>query len=535
MATIEELRRRAAGGPVEGEQAQEGTTVEMLRQRAAQPAAEAAATAEVAPEMPWMAMPTAETGAYLQDQLVRGAGNFLSLPGAIRDLGMTGAEKAMGTLGIEPAPREAVQETAGKAARLLPGPLGGAMSLFADAPGDVLGAVQSTGFDPLTGAQPGSVAERTTGEFLEGATSFPFFPGISGFANVSGKTTGRGARDLGFGETGQTVAEVGGGILGGMGAGALKQLPAALKAKPPAAMTGDELRTAANAAYADARAIGANVKPVAYRDFATKAIKRAGRINEKLHPKASGALDEISTRLRSVQTIEDMDELRRIVSGAASGASPDDARIVQSFVNSIDDFMEGLAPQQLVTGSPAAVESLKQGRQYWKRFRKSQQIEDAIDRAGMKANMYTGSGFENALRQEFRRMSLNDKAMRGFTKAEVEAIRDVARGGPITNALRQLAKFSPKQALTGSMAAGAGGYLGGPVGAGAVMGGTELSRLGAQALTGQRAMQALELARRGGVPPGITPGRVLGEGRTIGQLVGSLQAPHLLEQRGLMD
>lgn len=523
MATIEELRQRAAG-PAQEEQPQEGTTIEALRQRAAAPtpAPEALPVAEAAPEIPWMAAPTAETGAYLQDQLVRGASNLLELPSAARDITRLGANKLMNLVLGAPTPE---QQAYGESLRAPDFPF----------PQNVLGGLQEAGLDPLTGAQPGSVAERTGGEFLEGAMSFPFFPGISGFANVTGKSSGRGARDLGFGETGQTIAEVGGSLLGGMGAGAAKQLPAALKARPPAAMTGDELRSAANAAYANARSLGADVKPVAYRDFATKAIKRAGRINPALHPKASGALDEIATRLRSVQTIEDMDELRRIVQGAASGASPDDARIVQSFVGSIDDFMEGLTPSQLVKGTPEAVKSLNEGRGFWKRFRKSQQIEDAIDRAGMKANMYTGSGFENALRQEFRRMSLNDKAMRGFTQAEVEAIRDVARGGPITNALRQLAKFSPKQALTGSMAAGAGGYMGGPLGAGAVMGGTELSRLGAQALTGQRAMQALELARRGGVPASITPGRVLGEGRTVGQLVGSLQAPHLLEQRGLMD
>ena len=47
-----------------------------------------------------------------------------------------------------------------------------------------------------------------------------------------------------------------------------------------------------------------------------------------------------------------------------------------------------------------------------------------------RAAQFSGSGFENALRTEFRNLAQNPKRLRGFSAEEQAAIRRVARGGP---------------------------------------------------------------------------------------------------------
>jgi hypothetical protein len=84
------------------------------------------------------------------------------------------------------------------------------------------------------------------------------------------------------------------------------------------------------------------------------------------------------------------------------------------------------------------------------------------------ASTYTQSGYENALRGEFRRLSNNQTRMRQFTQSEQDQITQIARGGNLQNMLRMIGKFSPTSVISAPLSAGTGFVLGGPAGAAVV-------------------------------------------------------------------
>jgi hypothetical protein len=120
-----------------------------------------------------------------------------------------------------------------------------------------------------------------------------------------------------------------------------------------------------------------------------------------------------------------------------------------------------------------------------------------VDRAGIRAGQFSGSGFENALRTEFRGLALNQKRIRGFTRAERAAIEKVASGGPIANALRFVGKFAPRGVISTAIAAGGGAVIGGPLGAVVFPVIAEIARASATKVTRTAAERASEIARSG--------------------------------------
>jgi hypothetical protein len=153
----------------------------------------------------------------------------------------------------------------------------------------------------------------------------------------------------------------------------------------------------------------------------------------------------------------------------------------------------------------AAANSLKSARTTWSRMAKGEMIESLIDKAKNRSN-FTGSGFENALRTEFRKVAQNDRAMRRFSKDEQDAILKVVRGGPIENAFRFIGRFAPQNILHSMGAAAIGGEMAGTAGAIAAPAVGAAGRAAATALTKRNAELAAETARRGAplLPSGNT-------------------------------
>jgi len=476
------------------------------RRRGLVPAAQPAAPAPI-PEpqgmpaderrsLPLAVTPSAQTGAYLQDRLTQGASNLVGLPRAAQDLTMAGIEKALGALGVDVTPEslETFRKVSG-----FP---------FSMIPQDPAGELQErTGFDPFTGAQPQSTTEINVGDFLEGAASFPFSPGgavVAGASNVTGQGSRRMAENLGAGETGQTIAQLAGGAAGGMGTGLLQAAPAAIRGTSPAAPTLEALRKQAKKAYKRAEQAGAVVKQPRFNSFVQSLSARVARegIDPDIHKGATAALKRLQSEAGAAPSLEQLDTLRRVVRDAGKSGSPSDLRMSAIMTEQLDKFVDRLKRVDLVAGdSRKAIKAFRQGRDLWRRNKKGEVIEDLIDRAGLSASSFSGSGFENALRTEFRNLAKNPKRLKGFKPEEVKAIRRVAMGGPLQNVLRFFGKAAPTGIVSGALGPGLGAAVAGPAGAVAVplVGGA--SRAGATALTKGAAKAASELVRRGGPAP----------------------------------
>jgi len=151
---------------------------------------------------------------------------------------------------------------------------------------------------------------------------------------------------------------------------------------------------------------------------------------------------------------------------------------------------------------------LREANAIYHRAKKGELIDTAIELAGSRAGQFTGSGFENALRTEFRALDrqIIKGTLKGITAEEAAAIKRVANGGPMENIARWFGKFAPTgvvstAATAGGLFAGANAF-GGPV-AGTIAAGTGVGaglggRAIATALQKRNAEIASALMRRGG-------------------------------------
>jgi hypothetical protein len=334
----------------------------------------------------------------------------------------------------------------------------------ASAVGEVAGGVATGGQLAKGGATLLNVAKPTYPAMIgRGAAEGALYGAAHGFG------AGEGLEDrLSGAAKGAAIGGVTGGAMGAVGgrmanSNSIKAVPAA-----------DELRALASSNYKLAEQAGLIIKPQSYtqaiNDITQEAIK-AG-LDPKVHPGAQAALEYL------------------------------DGRVTKIMLAKLDDFMSNIQPGDVAAGNAQqGLEALGRARDLWSRGKKGEIFETLFEKAENSAPNFSGSGYENAVRTRFRGLANNDKAMRGFSEAEQDAIRKVARGGPVENTLRMAGKFAPTGIVSTGMSGGIGYQLGGPVGALALpaMGGA--ARKAATAMTSRNAQLADALVRSGGQMP----------------------------------
>jgi hypothetical protein len=191
-------------------------------------------------------------------------------------------------------------------------------------------------------------------------------------------------------------------------------------------------------------------------------LKKEG-IDKDLHPAATAALKRVLDT-KGQPSLNQLETLRKIANDARTSNNPADARLGGRIIDKIDDFEETLVASDVVKGDAAAATAFKEARSLNQRLAKAKTIQKLFDDAELAVGAnYTTAGMDTALRQQFRALAKNDRKLRGFTQEERAAIRKVALGGPVQNAMRVLGKAAPDGVL--SFLAGLGAYgAAGPAG-----------------------------------------------------------------------
>lgn len=233
------------------------------------------------------------------------------------------------------------------------------------------------------------------------------------------------------------------------------------------------IKTQATNAYKELDNLGIRVKPKVFENFANKLsgkLKREG-IDPILHPKSTAAIGRIVDDIGQAKKPSELETLRKIAKDAASSIDPSDARLGTIIVREIDDSLDKLSTQ--IGGQ------FKEARALSQRAFKSQTITDMIENAS-----HTASGMENGLRIEARKLLKNKKKRRGFTRDELNALREIEQGTTAANMAKFLGKFgiSEGQAtsmLGASIGIGGGGAIGAAFGpGGAAIGALTVPALG---------------------------------------------------------
>lgn len=364
----------------------------------------------------------------------------------------------------------------------IPGQIGGALTTG-------LGAGRA-GLTLLNAAKP-TVASMAGRGAAEGA--------LYGAAHGFGSAEGGGQERAEGALWGSLLGALTGGGIGAAGGKMAEK--AAQKAVPSVSA----LKSQAGNAYDTALNTGVTLNQSRFGSIADDLVSAAQKegFHPRIHPKVSAALDEFTNLKGQQPTLQQIDNLRRILKQASGSIEKAERRLAQQLISKLDDTLDGLTPADVVAGNVGeATKALRDARSLWSRASKGETIEGLIARAQDRAGQFSGSGMENALRTEFRQLAMNAKKMRLFSKEEQEAIKMVSQGKPLTNVLRMIGKFAPTGVVSSVLSSGAGYGIGGPVGAVALPAVGFGGRAGATALTQGAANKAALVARAGtgGVP-----------------------------------
>lgn len=251
---------------------------------------------------------------------------------------------------------------------------------------------------------------------------------------------------------------------------AVSAAAAGVKGAKPALPEIETIKQAAHSAYKVADDAGIVVSPQSVRpvfdDIARTAITDG--LDPTLHPAAWATLKRLGELKNEPLALSSIDTIRQIAKDAAASRTPGESRIASRMIDKIDDFVRGISEKDVVvsaTNPEIGTKALFEARALWQAARKSEAVEGLVERAADRAGQFSGSGFENALRTEFRQFVMNKKNLRGYADDEIAALKKVARGGAIDNAARALGKFAPTGVVSSVLSGGTGAAFGGPAGA----------------------------------------------------------------------
>lgn len=250
---------------------------------------------------------------------------------------------------------------------------------------------------------------------------------------------GEGARNTAFVAAALPVA---GAVIGGLGGAAIKgakNIKTGIAARLPeelddAAMA---IRDQATRQYAKMRDAGAVFSPQAtqkIQDEISQTLAKDGSLNPRLHDKVLAVYDDINNSLsKGAVGLEELDQWRQVLGDIAGNFSDRvNARKATLMIKSIDDVVEKVQPNDLLTGGVEAVDALRAGREAWARQSKFSAVAEIVKNAGNDAYK---------LKRDLEKMLLNPKKHRGFSKVEMEALKTAARQTTGEGILKALGKF----------------------------------------------------------------------------------------------
>lgn len=364
--------------------------------------------------------------------------------------------------------------------------------------------------------QAGKQSLRAGGRVV-GQNVLPLAGQAAGAANPLLTAAVGGASTLG-GATGAAAAEyiapdnpyaaVAGELIGSAAAG----IPAGMLAQRGAQRTAekavptiDELKQQASALYdqaevngivADSRqtkALSDRINKIAADEAL---ISPTGRVSAE-YATAGEAMNLLSDYADVPMTPKQMQVVRETLADAAFKTQGKEQRIASKMLREFDDFVTPLAPE------------LNEARKVSQRYLQAGQLEQAKELAGARAGQFTGSGFENALRTEYRALDrkLVKGQQRGYSPELTQAVEDVARGTTGSNLARGVGKFAPTGVVSTMGSAGlpfmVGNAFGGPVAGSAAAAGISGAGMAGRKIAtnmGLRNAEIAELLARNGVP-----------------------------------
>jgi hypothetical protein len=386
---------------------------------------------------------------------------------------------------------------------------------------------------PLTGTV-GTGVQLTRG----GATLVPQVTSTAGRTGISGALGATEAATIAAGEGAAPDQIATSALLGGaLGAGAERlaalkfgspdQLPQRLidegeelirraptgkeiaRALDDAAPTQEQLFRASNELFEAANDSGVIVKDKFFSGFVRNLrkkledkgldIPKQGGVSNT--PEATRALQRLEELVGGAPTFRQIDQARETAQAAANSTNKKVSALGVEIIDQIDSLFNSLDARMLEGGNNLAVNQVKTARKLWGQGRRSQMINEAIEKARGQA-----SGFENGIRVQFRQILNSDKKKKFFSKEELKAMNSVVQGTKGANIAKLFGRFALSEGQATNIVGGAIGGSGG-------------AALGALAGSGGAAVGALVVPAIGQVSRGLAQKLTLKNARLADRVI----------------
>lgn len=291
--------------------------------------------------------------------------------------------------------------------------------------------------------------------------------------------------------------------------------------------TTQALKSAAGDLYDSARASGATAPQSAtikLSDDLFDIARNEGLVSPTgaladSYPKIKTILSQADDYSQGEMSVPQIQAFRRTLQDAAQSNDAGERRVGSMMLSRFDQTAQQTAPE------------LKEAAGLYRSAKQGEMMDEVSKLASANAGQYSGSGYENALRTQFR--GLDKQIARGdlnVTPSQQQAIQNVARGTPASNIARGIGKFAPTGVVSAMGSGGlpfmVGNAMGGPV-AGALAGAGTMGAglLGRSLATGaglRNADIAAALMRNGGkalpeaAMPKITNAQLIAQSLLLG-------------------
>jgi hypothetical protein len=245
----------------------------------------------------------------------------------------------------------------------------------------------------------------------------------------------------------------------------------AFKKQEIEAPTAEALKEAAEKGYQSVRGMG-----VDYSSQAAKSLSEGIQRNLE----ADGVLAELSpktfTILRKLQeppdgSVASLDGLiaaRRALQNAAGDfTNKTEQMAATKAIKELDRFIEAASPEAVVAGDAAAASKLlAEARGNTAAAKRSERITDMEDAAQLRAEASnSGNNVANTVRQRIVSMVSKPKETRGYSPEEIDMMRQIARGTPLSNFTRNWGnRLGGGGGLGGTVTGGIGAAVGAALG-----------------------------------------------------------------------
>ena len=182
-------------------------------------------------------------------------------------------------------------------------------------------------------------------------------------------------------------------------------------------------------------------------------VKRSINWDDDLSPANFPGIAEVLRRAEDLATrqtvkITDLDTFRHALSGFARNRSPGAAgsrMAATRIAGQLDDLMENMGRYVEKGDYSSANAALKTGRDYWMRHKKTELIENALDRAQRRMSANYAGNEATAIKQQFRR--LVEQFDNVWTDEEKKILSSVVDDDALRRAMEHFGKLSPEAGL----------------------------------------------------------------------------------------